>query len=93
MADTATAKAGEKLRVEALVSGKPTPVCKWKRNEEEAVPSGRLTVHKSQNSCVLIIKDVSRLDSGQYSLSAENSIGQVEQSLKMIIKGKFHKQN
>lgn len=87
MADTLTAKAGAKLRVEAVVSGKPAPECKWKHGEDAVVSSSRLAVHKSQNLCVLIIKDVSRTDSGQYSLVAENSCATVEESIKIVIRG------
>jgi len=87
MPELVTAKAGAKLRVEALVSGKPAPVCQWKRGENNVVSSSRLAVHKSQNMCVLIIKDVSRQDSAEYSLVAENSTGKVDQTLKIIIRG------
>lgn len=87
MPELVTAKAGAKLRVEALVSGKPAPTCQWKRGEDNVVSSSRLAVHKSQNMCVLIIKDVSRHDSGQYSLVAENSSGKVDQILKIVIRG------
>lgn len=87
MPELVTAKAGAKLRVEALVSGKPAPTCQWKRGEDNVVSSSRLAVHKSQNMCVLIIKDVSRNDSGQYSLVAENSSGKVDQILKIVIRG------
>lgn len=89
MPDAMTAKAGERLRVEALISGKPTPVCKWKRGDSDVVPSSRLAVHKSHNCCVLIIKDVSRQDTGEYSLLAENSTDRIEHMLKLTIKGKF----
>lgn len=87
MADKLTAKAGAKLRVEAVVSGKPAPEYKWRRGEEAVVSSSRLAVHKSQNVCVLIIKDVSRTDSGEYTLVAENSCAKVEQTVKIVILG------
>ena len=90
MAEMVSAKAGAKLRIEAVVSGKPVPSCKWMRGENVVVPSSRLAVHKSANLCVLIIKDVSRTDSGEYSLSAENSCGKVEEALKIIIRGSYY---
>ena len=90
MAETVSAKAGAKLRIEAVVSGKPVPSCKWMRGENVVVPSSRLAVHKSANLCVLIIKDVSRMDSGDYSLSAENSCGKAEEALKIIIRGPYY---
>ena len=87
MPETASARAGAKLRVEALVSGKPSPTCKWMRGELAVVPSSRLAVHQSGNMCVLIIKDVSRTDSGEYSLVAENITGKATESLKIVIRG------
>lgn len=87
MPETVSARAGAKLRVEAVVSGKPSPTCKWMRGEDAVVPSSRLAVHQSSNLCVLIIKDVSRTDSGEYSLVAENSSAKVSQSLKIVIRG------
>lgn len=87
MPETVSAKAGAKLRVEALVSGKPTPTCKWMRGEDVVVPSSRLAVHQSGSMCVLIIKGVSRTDSGEYSLVAENSSAKVVETLKMVIRG------
>lgn len=89
MPETVSARAGAKLRVEALVSGKPAPVCKWMRGEDAVVPSSRLAVHQSGNLCVLIIKDVSRTDSGEYSLVAENSSAKVAQTLKIVIRGQY----
>lgn len=89
MPETVSARAGAKLRVEALVSGKPAPSCKWMRGEDKVVPSSRLAVHQSGNLCVLIIKDVSRTDSGEYSLVAENSSATVSQALKIVIRGPY----
>lgn len=89
MPETASARAGAKLRVEALVSGKPTPACKWMRDENPVVPSSRLAVHQSVNLCVLIIKDVSRTDSGEYSIVAENGSAKVSQALKIVIRGLY----
>ncbi|KAK5920273.1 hypothetical protein CgunFtcFv8_024100 [Champsocephalus gunnari] len=86
MPETVSARAGAKLRVEALVSGKPSPTCQWMRGEDAVVPSSRLAVHKSGNMCVLIIKDVSRTDSGEYSLVAENISAKVVESMKIIIR-------
>ena len=88
MPDVVTAKAGSKLKIEALISGKPAPVCKWMQGNEDLVTSDRLSLQKSPNCCLLFIKDVSRMDSGYYSLSAENSTGKVNQILRVIIMGK-----
>uniref|UniRef100_A0A3Q3K560 Titin n=1 Tax=Monopterus albus TaxID=43700 RepID=A0A3Q3K560_MONAL len=91
MPDSVIERAGAKLRVEALVSGKPAPTCKWMRGVAAVVPSSRLAVHQSGNLCVLIIKDVSRTDSGEYSLEAENSSAKVVQALKIVIRGQSYR--
>lgn len=89
MPDVVTAKAGTKLKVEALVSGKPVPVTTWKRGSDDVVTSDRLFVQKTLSSSTLMIKDVSRKDSGYYSLAAENSISKVNQILRIIIMGRL----
>lgn len=87
MPEFITIKAGQKLRIEAHVAGKPAPICKWMKNEEGVIPSSRLVVHKTKNTSVIIIKDVSRKDSGYYSLSAENSCGIATQKIRVVIMG------
>lgn len=88
MPEQVTIKAGKKLRIEAHVYGKPHPVCKWKKGEDEVVTSSHLAVHKADNSSILIIKDVTRKDSGYYNLTAENSSGTDTQKIKVIVMGK-----
>lgn len=90
MPDIVTAQAGSKLIVEALFSGKPTPVTKWKRGSEDLVTSNRLFIQKTPTTNVLMIKDATRKDSGYYSLSAENSTSAVNQILRVIVMGKLH---
>lgn len=89
MSDVITARAGTKLIVEALVSGKPAPVTKWKRGNDDLVTSDRLSIQKTPTTSLLLIKEVTRKDSGYYSLSAENSTAKVNQILRIIIMGKF----
>lgn len=88
MPEQITIKAGKKLRVEAHVYGKPNPICKWKKGEDEVVTSSHLAIHKADNSSVLIIKDVTRKDSGYYSLTAENSSGTDTQKIKVTVMGR-----
>lgn len=88
--DVVTAKAGTKLKVEAIVYGKPIPVTTWKKGSDDLITSDRLSVQKTLTSSTLMIKDVSRKDSGYYSLTAENSISKVNQIIRIIIMGKTH---
>lgn len=92
MPDIMTFRAGSKMVVEAIVAGKPPPICKWKQGNEDVLTSDRLSVVKTLTSCTLIIKNVTRKDSGYYSLSAENSTGKVNQILRVTIMGQFEQQ-
>jgi len=89
VSDVVTARAGTKLIVDALVSGKPAPVTKWRRGNDDLVTSDRLSIQKTPTSSTLSIKEVIRKDSGYYSFSAENSTGKVNQIIRIIIMGKF----
>lgn len=90
MPDIVTVRAGSKMVVEAIVAGKPAPFCKWKQGSEDVLTSDRLSVVKTLTTCTLIIKNVTRKDSGYYSLSAENSTGKINQILRIIVMGQFH---
>lgn len=87
--DTVTVRAGFKMVIEAIVAGKPAPFCKWKQGNEDVLTSDRLSIVKTLTTCTLIIKNVTRKDSGYYSLSAENSTGKINQILKVIVMGQF----
>lgn len=90
MPDHVHIKAGKKLRIEAHVYGKPQPVCKWLKGDQDVVTSSRLAVHKAEKSSVLIIKDVTRKDTDFYTLTAENSSGIDSQKIKVTVMGMFH---
>lgn len=89
MPDVVTVRAGSKMVVEAIVAGKPAPFCKWKQGNEDVLTSDRLSVVKTLTSCTLMIKHVTRKDSGYYSLSAENSTGKANQILRVTVMGQF----
>lgn len=87
--DIVTVRAGSKMVVEAIVAGKPAPFCKWKQGSEDVLTSDRLSVVKTLTTCTLIMKNVTRADSGYYSLSAENSTARISQILRVIVMGGF----
>lgn len=87
MPDHISLKAGQKLRIEAHVYGKPQPTCKWMKADQDVLTSSRLAVHKAEGTSVLIIKDVTRKDSDYYSLTAENSSGVATEKIKVIVMG------
>lgn len=92
MPDSVTVRAGSKMVIEAIVAGKPAPHCKWKQGNEDVLTSDRLSVVKTLTSTTLIIKNVTRKDSGYYSLSAENSTGKINQILRVTITGELEQE-
>ena len=76
--------------VEAIVAGKPAPFCKWKQGSEDILTSDRLSVVKTLTTCTLSIKNVTRVDSGYYSLSAANSTSSINQILKVVVMGQYY---
>lgn len=91
--DTVTVRAGSKMVIEAIVAGKPSPLCKWKQGNEDVLTSDRLSLVKTLTTCTLIVKNVKRNDSGYYSLSAENSTAKINHLLKVIVMGQFELQD
>ena len=87
MQDIVTVRAGSKMVVEAIVAGKPAPFCKWKQGSEDILTSDRLSVVKTLTTCTLSIKNVTRADSGYYSLSAVNSTSSINQIIKVVVMG------
>lgn len=79
--------------IEAIVAGKPSPLCKWKQGNEDVLTSDRLSLVKTLTTCTLIVKNVKRNDSGYYSLSAENSTAKINHLLKVIVMGQFELQD
>ena len=90
MADSITARAGTKMVIEAIVAGKPPPFCKWRQGAEDVLTSDRLVVHKTPTTCMMTIKNITRKDSGYYSLSVENSTARINQILKVVVMGMFN---
>eukprot|EP00061_Rhincodon_typus_P019022 g48455.t1 len=89
MPEVISIKAGKKLRIEAHISGKPTPTCTWMKGDEDVIPSSRLVVHNAKDTSVLIIKDVTRKDSAYYKLTAENSSGIASQKIRIVVMGMY----
>ena len=76
MSDVIHARAGDVLRIEAEISGKPQPHVFWSKGDKELENSDRISIIDSSTSCTLIIKDISREDSSRYSLLLRNECGE-----------------
>lgn len=67
-------KAGESLRLPAVVTGRPQPEVKWAKDEADIDPE-RMIVETVGKNSTLFIKKAVRADHGKYKISGTNSSG------------------
>ena len=76
MSDVIYIRAGNTLRIESEISGKPQPHVFWSKGEKEMEDSERVSIINARSSSTLIIKDVCRDDSSRYSILLRNECGE-----------------
>ena len=67
-------KAGEPLKLPAVVTGRPQPEIKWAKDEAE-IDKERMIVETEGKNSTLFIKKAIRADHGKYQISGTNSGG------------------
>uniref|UniRef100_A0A4W5MS48 Titin n=1 Tax=Hucho hucho TaxID=62062 RepID=A0A4W5MS48_9TELE len=67
--------AGETFTLEAAVQGKPIPTVQWFKSEALVENSARAEIMNSDFKAKLVVKDVIRVDGGQYTLLLTNVAG------------------
>lgn len=67
-------KAGESLRLPAVVRGRPQPEVKWAKDEAE-IDKERMIVETVGKNSTLFIKKAVRADHGKYQITGTNSSG------------------
>lgn len=67
-------KAGESLRLPAVVTGRPQPEVKWAKDGAEA-DKERMIVETVGKNSTLFIKTTVRADHGKYQITGTNSSG------------------
>uniref|UniRef100_A0A3B1IHI7 Titin n=1 Tax=Astyanax mexicanus TaxID=7994 RepID=A0A3B1IHI7_ASTMX len=68
-------KAGEILRIDAEISGRPLPVTSWTKDGKEIDAKARVEISSTLTTTTLIVKECIRRDSGQYVLTLQNVAG------------------
>lgn len=79
--------AGGVIRIIAYVSGQPTPAVTWNRDDGAVPPEA--VVETTSISTSLVIKDCTRKQQGVYSLTANNSGGEVKRTVIVEVLGKY----
>lgn len=67
-------KAGESLKLPAMVTGRPQPEVTWAKDEAE-IDKDRMIVETEGKNSTLFIKKAVRADHGKYRISGTNSSG------------------
>ena len=83
--DTFTATFKEDAKLPCLAVGSPTPDITWKIKGVEFQPNDRI---RQLPEGSLYIREVVRLDAGEYTCTAENSIAKDSITHKLVILGK-----
>ncbi|XP_061891550.1 titin-like [Entelurus aequoreus] len=68
-------KVGDVLRIDADISGRPSPQVFWSKNSLTIGTKGRIEITATKTHTTLIIRESVRKDSGQYILTLQNICG------------------
>uniref|UniRef100_H2YFD1 Titin n=1 Tax=Ciona savignyi TaxID=51511 RepID=H2YFD1_CIOSA len=85
MSDVVQIRAGNVLRLEAEISGKPEPNVFWSKGETDLEDGEKTTILSAGKSTALIIKDISREDSAKYTLLLRNECGEKRTSINVKV--------
>lgn len=85
-------RAGEPLKLPAVVTGRPQPEVKWAKDEGELDKDRMIVETKGKNSS-LFIKKATRADHGKYQISGTNSSGTKTAETRVDIMGQCSLRN
>ena len=93
MSDVIQIRAGDVLRIEAEITGKPQPHVFWSKGEKELEDSDRVSILTTKTSATLIIKDVFREDTARYNVLLRNECGEKQATVNVKVLDKPGKPN
>lgn len=85
-------RAGEPLKLPAVVTGRPQPEVKWAKDEGE-IDKDRMIVETEGKNSTLFLKKATRADHGKYQISGTNSSGTKTAETRVDIMGQCSLQN
>uniref|UniRef100_A0A8C6X0J1 Titin n=2 Tax=Elapinae TaxID=42168 RepID=A0A8C6X0J1_NAJNA len=83
--NTFSVKAGEDLKIDIPIRGRPVPSASWKKDGMPLRETTRVNVHTSKTSTSLVIKEASREDVGKYELNVASSAGSTTALINVIV--------
>jgi hypothetical protein len=82
-------KAGQKINYTIPIEASPRPKVKWSVNGKPIEPGVRADIQTFGNQTVFEILFSVRNDTGRYTLTLENELGQCSASANVTVLGKF----
>lgn len=79
-------KAGQPLKLPAVVTGRPQPEIKWAKDDAD-IDKERMIVETEGKNSMLFIKKAVRADHGKYTISGTNSSGTKTAETKVDVMG------
>ena len=76
---------GQNVVIKIPFTGYPKPRIKWTKDGEEVETGGHFEVEVKERHAVLTIRDASRLDSGPYTIHADNELGSDSAVIRVVI--------
>uniref|UniRef100_A0A8C1MXP5 Titin n=1 Tax=Cyprinus carpio TaxID=7962 RepID=A0A8C1MXP5_CYPCA len=83
--DVVVVKAGDTLKINADIAGRPLPAASWLKDGREIEQKARIQMTGTDTSTMIVIKDCKRSDSGQYALTLKNIAGSVTTPVNCVI--------
>ncbi len=83
--DVVLVRAGESLKINADIVGRPLPVASWSKDGHEIEQKARIQITGTDTSTMIVVKDCKRSDSGQYTLTLKNVAGSVTTPVNCVI--------
>jgi DNA-directed RNA polymerase-3 subunit RPC5 len=80
-------KLGDAVKLEAVITGKPTPKIEWSHNGATLQSGGNAKMTEKDNIYTLVIEKVDQNCDGDYSVLAVNSSGSVQTSANLTVQG------
>lgn len=78
---TVIAKAGDDIKVEVPVIGRPKPTVTWQKDHQALKLTQRTMIENTSTSTILIINECLRSDTGVYSITGKNIVGSVTDNI------------
>uniref|UniRef100_A0A3B3C1B1 Titin n=1 Tax=Oryzias melastigma TaxID=30732 RepID=A0A3B3C1B1_ORYME len=82
---TVIVKAGDRVKVEIPVLGKPRPVVSWKKGDMVLKETQRINTETTPTSTILNISEIKRTDEGEYSVTGKNLLGTLTETITVLV--------